>query len=650
MFQRALGLWLRRTRRSVARAWSLLTLLGLTAFCLAPAMETGYWAEDIYYSAMIPASPILNDTSWLTETSLAVKTSIQVGRFYPITPIITALAFILFQQVALYKAYIVAVTLLDLLLYHALIRQMSGRKGFAAFATACTVALIQFRLTVDPMLGYYAQIQWVIAAFFLALLWLHRALADRGNGWLVLSALAYFLCTLTYEMTYALVVIPLFLIARARPGWGRGARLASPYLAAAGFSAGMTLLVRGMYPSNNYVHVTDFALTGVLRSLGYQLSASLPLSYYCADPLRLFPQGHDLSRWFDWVVRPRVVVVAVVALGWVYFVFRKADRHSPQGMMPTDKGSLLGLGIGLTIAPTLLIALSPYHRAYLSFGVGWIGVMVQYYGVGLVLGLLGWQFLTRTIAGGPFARWKSLTVAALFAGTLAVTFRANIEVATAFNAPPGSVRFRQFAADHGASWHWNRLNLIAAINAGIFDGVPAGSRVELDNHYPFWHDNLYGQFFYTKQTGHRVETRPSLFPSQLAADAPTFRVRDMVRDREVGLVVVTAVEQPHRETVSGRIFIRHPQLQSHDHAGLLLVLMGGSSGATTAQAQAFRLGQDLPVIRTGVGWGLYACDPEQAAAAERFRIVDDSIPKASWSSLIAPDRTATHPSSKPIQR
>jgi len=100
MFHQALGSWFRQTRHALIRGWPPAALLSQTAYCLSPSVGTGYWAEDIYYSAMIPSGPILHGTTWLAETIEAVKYSIIVGRFYPITPVITALAFVLFQNVA----------------------------------------------------------------------------------------------------------------------------------------------------------------------------------------------------------------------------------------------------------------------------------------------------------------------------------------------------------------------------------------------------------------------------------------------------------------------------------------------------------------------------------------------------------------------
>ncbi len=663
MSHRAIGSWARRTRRALIRGWPLVALLGLTAFCLSPALGTGYWAEDIYYSAMIPAGPILNDSSWFAETIRAVKHSMLVGRFYPITPMIAALAFIVFQDVAAYKAYIIGVTLLDVAIFAALIRRLTGRRGFAIFAAATTVALFQFRLSVDPILAYYAQIQWVIAAFFLSLICLSRYLEDRRPIDLKLSALAYLFCNLSYEMTYTLVLIPLFLIARSRPGW-RGVWVTGrPFVASVVFCGGMTALMRWLHPSGNYVHKTEFDPGLMLGSIANQVSAGLPLSYYFGDPLGLFSKGRDLRGWLDWLLQPGVVLVFLGSTALNFRTLRKPGRASGEAFRPVGGPTLVGLGIALATLPAILTAISPHHRAYLSFGVGWIGVMVQYHGVGLLVSLALWQGVASSLAGGSFARWKCLAASALVGGLLGLTFRANIEVATAFNAPPGSDRYRQFAGDHGASWHLHRTNLVAALDSGVMDDVPSGSRVELANAYPYWHDSLYGQFFYAKQTGKRIETFPSQIPTRLPPDAPIFRVRDAVRNSRIGMVLVTAstsapfgiAPNPER-SAPGRVFVRHPGLQP-DPDKLPTLLLVGQPGLVperkaTTQGQVFRLGRDLPTLQLGQGWGLFALDPSKYPRdPDSLRLVDDPIQVASWlESIETPRSSGTVQSIQPFIR
>ncbi len=592
--------------------WPVVALLCLAAVCLSPAINTGYWAEDVYYSAMVPASPILRQSSWWTETWLGVKHSILIGRFYPITPIITAVAFRLFQSVTVYKTYIVAVTLVDLILYHALIRRLTRDAGFAALALACVVPLIQFRLTVDPMLGYYAQIQWVIAAFFVSLIWLARALEGAGRRFLIGSALAYLACTLAYELTYPLVLIPVWLIVQARPGWRRGVLLGLPFVAAAGFAAGMTLLVRRLYPSPNYVHTTDCTLIPVLQALGWQISAGLPISYYLADPLDLFSQGHNLGHWARWLLRPGALLVALAAVTISFAILRRLRGIVSGTKYAIEPIRLAGLGLLLATLPAILTGISPYHRNYIGPGVGWIGVMVQYYGVGLLAALGIWRFVAVQVevqveVQGSGGRNRCGIVAAVLAATLGLTFRANQEVATAMNAAPGSRLYRQFAADHGTAWHWQRRNLIAAVDAGVMDEVPDGSRVQLDNLYPLWHDTLYGQFFYSKQTSKRIETLPTVLPTRLPADAPLFRVHDLNPTRQMGLVLVVPVGASTHE---GRLFVRHPAIQPslQDLVSLDLVGQVGTAPALAglARSRVVRLGTDLPVIRVGAGWGLFA--------------------------------------------
>ena len=604
-------------------------------------METGYWGEDIYYSVIVPASPILKNISWAADTLDSIKHSMLVGRFYPITPLITALVFIIFQSVVLYKAYIIAVMLLDVSLFYVLIRRLTGRRSFAAFAAAMTVTLFQFRLTVDPILAYYGQIEWVAAAFFLSLIWLRRHLEEGKPIWLTLSALCYLACTLTYEMTYTLVAIPLLFIAQARMGWRAGVAMARPFVGSAGGCAGMTVLIRWLHPSENYVHQTDFHLASTLSSLWYQISASLPLSYYLADPLQLFSKGRGLGAWIDWVLQPGVILVFFAAAALIFRNLRRAGRTSSANLRPVNEWTLVALGLMLVVCPAILTAISPHHRHYISFGVGWISVMVEYYGMGLLLALGFWRLVASRRLGGSFARRKCLGTAILMASVLSLTYRANIEVATAINAPPGSDRFRQFAAIHGSSWHLQRMNLELALKSGVMDDIPHGSRLQLANFYPFWHDSLYGSFFYTTHARKPLRTDPSQIPSQPAPDAPLFRVREFVRDRKIGVVLVTPagvalsgspLASPDSQ---GRIFVHHPGLRPTSLALPRLLLVG----QTVIRAgfpertipRVLELGRDLSTVRVGPGWGLFTINLRTTGVdPDSLRLVDDPIQVASW--------------------
>ena len=89
-----------------------------------------------------------------------------MGRFFPLTAALIPTVHYVFQDVWQYKAFILAASILDLILFYSLVHKLSGRRDYACFAACATIGLIQYRVTIDPSLGL-GQMQLLIAALFL---------------------------------------------------------------------------------------------------------------------------------------------------------------------------------------------------------------------------------------------------------------------------------------------------------------------------------------------------------------------------------------------------------------------------------------------------------------------------------------------------
>ena len=479
--------------------WRLLGLVGLTTFYLLPALKTGYYSEDCWHSVAIAGRVILKQCDSILGLMLEdTWGSVRMGRFFPLTPILISAVFYLIRDVVVYKSYLIAVTVLDLMVFYELVRRLTRNRNFACLAGCLTVSLFQFRVFIDPLLAYYGQIQLVIASLMFSLIALDRFLEGRGRRWLVASAGAYLLCTLTYEVTYALFPLHLALVGRARRDWRDRIGLALPFLGVVGLCGLTTFVVQRLYPSDLYVHKMSFAPGPFLLAMLRQPSAALPLSYFLADRHQVFTRVQGFRSFCRWVVTPGSIAVAVGALLLCHACLR---RRTAGGNLPAGVGRLLSiLAIMLIVLPVPLIATSPAHRQHFWFGVGWIVFLVECFGVGLLLATVIWHALGRG-CNGKRITWKSAIVSILIAALTGVTYRANLEVAACFSAPVGSPYYNGIAAMNGASNHRQRLNLEAALDAGVLDLVPAGSTLELVNIYPFWHDTNFARYFYAKHTG-----------------------------------------------------------------------------------------------------------------------------------------------------
>ncbi len=622
-----------RRRWSSAGAWHLPFLLALTTFVLLPALKTGYWAEDLCHSVTIPGTVVLDGQGLFSQVGAHVRYTIESGRFFPLTPILITVVFVLIHDVVVYKAYIIAITLIDVILFYVLIRKLSGRAGFACFAACSVISLFQFRVFVDPFLAYYGQIQWVTAGLFLSLYSLQSFLERGKKVGLFASVLAYLACALAYEVSYALIPLHGLLIVRARRGWGTRLKLGLPFLGIVAFCGLASFAVRRLYPSDFYVHRTNLDPGAILRTLVHQTTAALPLSYYLTDPHGLFAGMRDPSALVSTLGQTRVIAVALAALVLAYAGVRlgrrEAEAEAEAGSSPPGgPGLMVGLGLMLAVLPTLLISISPHHQSYLAPGVGWIMVMIQYYGVGLLLATAIWQALERPSGQGAFSHRKGFVAASLIAGLMGLTYRVNGEVALSFSAPPASDRYREIAGRHGASWHHHRLNLESALRSGLLEGIPEGSVVQMANLYPYWHDPIYGRFFYATNARKAFAVIPATPPTAASSGVAPFRVRDVPLGPGAGFVVLSQFGGPRESPAAPddarglRLFVRKPDLfREGSVPAFLLVGRPPRSGSGEGSQSLAWLARDLPLIGSGRDWAVYSLRPTSPVDPDTLRLV-----------------------------
>ena len=596
--------------------WRLLGLVVLTVFYLLPGLKTGYYSEDCWHSAAIVGRLMIGECdSIFGVMSADTWATMQMGRFFPLTNVLIDLVFYLIRDVFAYKTYLLALTVLDIVIFYELVRRLTGNRNFACLAGCLTVALFQFRVFIDPLLAYYGQMQLVIACLLCSLIALDRYLAGRGRGWLVASAGAYLLCTLAYEVTYALFPLHLALIFRSRRGWSGRLGPALPFLGAVGLCGMTTFVIQRLFPSDLYVHKMSFAPLPFLKAMATQATAALPLSYFLGDRHQVFTRVQGLRGFCRWVVTPGSIAMALGTLVLCHACLR---RRTASGNLPAGAGSLMSiLATMLIVLPVPLIATSPEHRQHFWFGVGWIVFLIECFGVGLLLATAIWCVLGRSCDGRRIT-CKSAVISLLIAVLMGVSYRANVEVAASFSAPAGSPFYNGIAAMHGASNHQQRLNLEAALEAGLLDEVPVASTLELANVYPHWHDARFAMYFYAKHTGKSYHLTSD--PPNVRSHASTYRIRDVALDEQSGFVIVSPVGTFKDSFDTGiRIFVRRRKLRSNPSSvGFVLE----NDDATT---QFLHAGTKLAVIREGRDWGLFSLIGANAPkSADHVRVAFDT--------------------------
>lgn len=574
--------------------------LGLLALgFLAPALQTGYWAEDVVLS-LVPGEQQVLGLSLLERAGGWLRTVLRLGRFAPLNPLLQVTVHGLVPSLWWYKALSVLATALDVVLFHALVRRLSREAGLATLAALLALGGLQFRVFSDPILAYHAQMPVVTAAVLGSLLTLQIGLETGRRRWRVLSVLSLAVAALTYEVTYPVVLLHLLLIARVRPAGGDRLRLAAPFVILIGLCGLATLVVRRLYPSDFYIHHADVSPGAYLTGLVRQTVAALPLSYRLIDPHRVFaavlPPGALVRGLLRGPSLP--ITLGTLALTLVALNRRPAagDAAAPGG---AGLGFLAGLGALLAVLPALLIAASPFHRS-LPLGLGWIQVLCQSFGVALTLACLAWAAVGRTGSTPGPRRWGRELILALAVPVLVgTTYGANRIVALAFNAPPGSRYHAPIAADHVAAWHYPRLNLEAALHAGLLTALPPNATLELAHPHPVWHTPPHAQYFYAMHSGRTLALRT---PGERSPrPGSIYRLRDVCVGQQSGFVVLSPCDPAVRDEPV-RLFVRDPRLTRPAGRAHLQLRADGP----TPWLQPL---SGVPVLAQGPDWLLLALDP-----------------------------------------
>lgn len=613
----------------------LLGLIGLAALFLLPAIRTGYYAEDIIHSA-IPGIARLERIPTINFFRDWIVGSVQAGRFYPVTEVLLVGLHSSVSDVFTYKLIIVAATIFDLLLFYLLVQRLTKNAGFAGFAACVALATIQFRIHPDPVLGYYLQVQLVAAGLFFSLLALLLFLEGRGAVWLVLACASYLLILLTYEITYPFFLMHLLLIWRGRTSWRGRLMAALPIVGGVGACVVTTLVVRRLFPHDEYYfHHLDMQPVAYLRAVALQVSAALPLSYFLFERFGVFPGLQSPLAFWQWVAGPRTLVIAIGTLVLAFQSLRTSGRpHRVPGEEERSGDvwgpSALGLGVLLLVLPTLLIAMSPFHQNEFHLGVGWVPVLIQCHGTGLLLATLVWRAVSSGMCGRRFSRTKCALSAVVLALLTAVTYRANEDVAISLNAPVGHPRFRQRAADLGGAIGSHRQLLTAALSAGLADHVPERSQVLLDEwHHYFQETPIHCLYLYAAHASkvlipvvpeaqdqtseaHR-ELQEFLTSRGIAVRAGSpYRLREVCHSERSGFVVLWQAESDAPDSTPKadeeiRFFVKTPGL-FQDGAASAFCLIGDLEAAMgKAKGFCYRLrGKEVTVIKSGRDWGLFS--------------------------------------------
>jgi len=245
------------------------------------------------------------------------------------------------------------------------------------------------------------------------------------------------------------------------------------------------------------------------------------------------------------------------------------------------------LGLALWLLPALLVCSSFEYQNRIRWGMPQISIYIAFYGAGLMMASATACVLVRFPANRYRIVFTGL-ISILLTATLAMTYHANREAT------------RYFAR----GWRDERLNMEAALRAGLAEEIPEHSTLILQHRYPWWHDR-YVDYFYYQHTGKKLHFAgiptgsPDLspgraiaigFPDPAPPNGRMFVLLDGVRDQHSGYALLGSWDEASGSSpMEVRLFVRG---QSRAEGVLPLI---SRSFATN----------HLKLVRQGDDWSLY---------------------------------------------
>jgi hypothetical protein len=598
--------------------WLLICTAAFALLYLSPVLQTGFLADDAgsslvrgitrYYNITIYELIVRDIKAWLAQ-----------ARFFPLASVYVYLTFYLLPSLILNKILVLSFILLNLVMFHHLVRRICPVPGLSELSLLLVIMLFQFRIYHDPILAFGGFLQFILLDVSISLLCLCKYLESAKLHWLMASVMAYLLGLLIYEMTYPLFLLHFLCVRHYTLSWKQALRTSAPFFASAALCAGVCIFLRailGRIVQPAYQPNTNATL--FLLTLCKQLFATLPLSYALTAGRGYLPSWPRLGQ--AW---PTVACFCASLSICLFSLLRIARERSQCG----DCNALhtVPVAISIWVLPALLVCLSPRYQREIYWGVGQLPVYIECFGLGLLLASIIAFFTNRIASRTRLYRVWAVLLSVTVATVLAISGHINHSIA------------RRWAF----GWYHERVQVEAALRAGLADCVPDGSSLIAAHRYPWWHD-VFGAYFYCLNSGKRL-----YFPSathlgpdfpllqggssgnseHLASNGRCYEVCDFPIDSNSACVFLCELAQPgpltngeplsHR-TAAGRLFVRQwtrrPQRDRIDQALLITADADGSVFSVSSD--------DCNLIRKGNGWRIYSFETgDRLIDARSLRVV-----------------------------
>ena len=428
--------------------------LVLNALCLLPLLNTPFLGDDSWCESTIRGFTELTNISlgqlwWAVE-----KDYLKGGRWYPLVAYYYPLFYFTTRET--YKALVIALILVNVWQFGALVRGVTRSASMAVMAMLMPPLFFQLRLYHDPILSYYGLLQVETAFIFGSLSCFLKYLRTEKPAWLTGSAALYGLNLLTYEAFYGVFIAHVVL---AYHRWGRlhyakMAKALAPFVALTAINLLVMMALRtlgNVKYQGNQLNLDPWVWGATLAK---QAVGAVPLSYFATfrEPLAgIFSTLPPTALFFTCIAS-----IAFFFGAWRWF---KGGERADVASGELRVMALLGMILWLT--PCVIVSGAAKYQQELKWGLAYLPVYLSYFGVIMLL-LAALEFLSQKLMPLPRLRSAlSLGLAASIACVFALNHMTNLFVVDSYRN--AELRPRQLVE--------------TALKNGLFESVPTGAYV-----------------------------------------------------------------------------------------------------------------------------------------------------------------------------
>lgn len=446
-----------KNKNSLAQPIILLTVLLL--FLLIPYTKNGFWFDDTLNSQVWGLLHRFNTT--LPDFSMKITMSWLQGSGRLLLGWINTYSFFyIFTDVRLLRITDILFVFAHVATFVILLRTLQASTNFIAIFLATLFGLFQIRDYHDPIGAYSTFYQTLGIQLTLGLIFLIKWKKTLLNKYLCYSSIIIFWSLLYYEIN--LIYYPIaFTIIATSPQETR-TRLKSliiifvPLIVFLGIELYIKHIAKTSYAGSSFG-----ALNKILPTYSKQLLSTLPGSYYFIRGIK----EYDIANVFHNVLHSPIALSIIFLAGFSFYSFWKMAEKESCKAIRTEAYLCAG---ALLLFPPCLVALSARYQDELQWGLGYLPVYYQYFGLAL-LSTAATIWLVKWSKGK--AIFLLVPVASIYmSANWIINIHVSKELDNAFYEP--------------------RRSLELALHDGLFNNVKDGDIVEINGSPIFINGNL----------------------------------------------------------------------------------------------------------------------------------------------------------------